>query len=701
MPPAADSDEQQSLQHVVLNGTPNAPIACFSADEAVGLTLDGIPKWRTAQPLAPLPTVPRFGTAWSSSSTVAVWGPDVLTLDEAAGDLVVLSATTLGELRRVHVGKAPAQLLIGPDGAAYVSLRGDAAVARVAAGSTTAVTIPIGVEPLGLALTDAGDRLFVAVAGERRVAVVTANTGATLPAQGFAVPGRPRSVTVVDLGGTLRIVVGLQNGPAFVRHVAALGDGRAGLHNREQPLRTRNPGHAAADGQVPLASWRVLSGAVQPATGLVLLPHVLAFSGDQAASDDAPAGGGEYAMAPAASCSGTPIRPLEPTVSAIGHGEVAVRSQRAVLDPHTGRQLLARFDQPSAIAHHRRASLAFVTAAGTDNVMVLNTALDDPMAAPLGEIRVGAAPDGIAISTDGQRAYVRDSFGLGISELNLATWLAFVSPTWLVDEQGRPNAPRMGARFDESIRAVTFADDPLGGRAQEGRRIFFSARDPRTSAAGRFACASCHLEGGDDKQVWRIGSGPRQTPALAGRLADTAPYNWKGSEHELLGNMRQTVGRMGGLGLPGAAERALQTYLLDGLRAPPNRHRADASNAAARARGAKLFFDPDIGCAGCHPPPSYTDGKQHIVATVPAAVGAPQDTEVTMHCPPEALAGASAPESFDTPSLRDVHLTAPYLHDGSAATLVDVLARTAGQMGNTAAMTPAERADLVAFLQTL
>ena len=51
---------------------------------------------------------------------------------------------------------------------------------------------------------------------------------------------------------------------------------------------------------------------------------------------------------------------------------------------------------------------------------------------------------------------------------------------------------------------------------------------------------------------------------------------------------------------------------------------------------------------------------------------------------------------FDTPTLRGVWDTAPYLHDGSAATLTDVLNNSAH--GNSASLSSGEREQLVAYL---
>jgi cytochrome c peroxidase len=60
---------------------------------------------------------------------------------------------------------------------------------------------------------------------------------------------------------------------------------------------------------------------------------------------------------------------------------------------------------------------------------------------------------------------------------------------------------------------------------------------------------------------------------------------------------------------------------------------------------------------------------------------------------------------FRTPSLRNVALTAPYMHDGSVATLEEAVERElyyrSRLQGRPLVLTPAEKADLVAFLRSL
>jgi cytochrome c peroxidase len=89
------------------------------------------------------------------------------------------------------------------------------------------------------------------------------------------------------------------------------------------------------------------------------------------------------------------------------------------------------------------------------------------------------------------------------------------------------------------------------------------------------------------------------------------------------------------------------------------------------------------GCAECHPPLLFTDQKRHQVGT-----GGKLDGKA---------------DNFDTPTLVEVWRTAPYLHDGSAATMHDVLTKRnpANQHGRTSHLTPKEIDDLVEYILSL
>ena len=96
-----------------------------------------------------------------------------------------------------------------------------------------------------------------------------------------------------------------------------------------------------------------------------------------------------------------------------------------------------------------------------------------------------------------------------------------------------------------------------------------------------------------------------------------------------------------------------QFSFIDSLEFLPNYH-VEKLDPDLVETGRKLFYDENVGCAQCHPPPFYTDFRTHDVGT---GSGANEVLGVL----------------FDTPTLLSLSRSAPYLHDGSAATLLDVL----------------------------
>jgi cytochrome c peroxidase len=113
-------------------------------------------------------------------------------------------------------------------------------------------------------------------------------------------------------------------------------------------------------------------------------------------------------------------------------------------------------------------------------------------------------------------------------------------------------------------------------------------------------------------------------------------------------------------------------------------------DAAAATRG-RTVFTSDGKCAGCHVGDTYTDvnsGKLHTAAEVG------QSAE---------YAQRSATKVYRTTPLRGLfqppQLQGPYFHDGSAATLEDVINHYVSLLGLT--LTGQQKADLVTYLKSL
>ncbi len=149
-------------------------------------------------------------------------------------------------------------------------------------------------------------------------------------------------------------------------------------------------------------------------------------------------------------------------------------------------------------------------------------------------------------------------------------------------------------------------------------------------------------------------------------------------------------------------------------------------------RGLRIFLGKGA-CSSCHSGPNFSDGEFHRAGVASLLQGGEADTGRQAGIrkllasrynllgafnddPSRAGAGgtrAAAAErnvagAFRTPGLRDVALTAPYMHDGSAATLCDVVLHhpaehvaSARRTSSRVSLSRDEARDLVAFLETL
>ncbi len=210
-------------------------------------------------------------------------------------------------------------------------------------------------------------------------------------------------------------------------------------------------------------------------------------------------------------------------------------------------------------------------------------------------------------------------------------------------------------------KTITLATDT---REDTGHAVFHA------NTGTGVACASCHAEGGDDAHVWQFdGLGARRTPVLRGTTANTEPYHWDGSQKDMTDIVTHVFeGRMSGPKLEADQVSALKQWI-NALPAPPPIRGMDA----AATRGQALFTTQ--GCSGCHSGPMLTSNQ-----TVDVGTGA----------------------AFQVPSLKGVGWRAPFLHDGCATTLAERFGPCGGgQHGDTANLSPGNKTDLIAFLETL
>ena len=312
---------------------------------------------------------------------------------------------------------------------------------------------------------------------------------------------------------------------------------------------------------------------------------------------------------------------------------------------------------------------------------------------------------------------------------------------------------------------VLTADDP-SAKVELGRRLFY---DRRLSLNQTQACASCHRQAlaFSDGQAHPVGSTGqrhrRNTLALA-NLGYEVNLTWANS---LLASLEeQVLVPMFGqspveLGLAGREAEVLRRLAADDAYealfarafpadrapfsagnlaralacfertlisrdSPVDRYLRRDASALSRAerRGLALFRSEKAGCARCHGGVTFMEADEEVARVegnfhntglynLDGRGAYPADDPGLM----EQTANPSDMGRFRTPSLRNVALTAPYMHDGSIGTLGEVVDHYAA--GGRAAergdrpsplrsrfvrgfdLSPDDKSDLVAFLEAL
>lgn len=347
---------------------------------------------------------------------------------------------------------------------------------------------------------------------------------------------------------------------------------------------------------------------------------------------------------------------------------------------------------PHAIAFTPDGAYALLADANSEDILAIDarTGSEAALLRPL----PGHLPEGIAVAPDGSVAYVdqRNTGDVAVVRLDRT---AGRTAGLALSVDGAP-IPR-------------FAADPMPAPLRLGQHLFYSANSDEHPITQNHwvACASCHLEGRSDAVTWRFVQGPRDTPSNAGGMLGTG-FLFRTATRTRVQDYWHTIENEQG----GAFDPQGDAALLDALAAyvnfaiplpvPP------ATDPALVARGRAIFERPDVGCATCHAGPRFTDSGQgnpllelggelrlHDVGTC-VTEGAWPDT-----ASPDVAGHPRAPCDLDTPSLSGVASSPPYLHDGSAATLRDVLERTRGTMGDISSLSSDDEAALVEYLRSL
>lgn len=257
-----------------------------------------------------------------------------------------------------------------------------------------------------------------------------------------------------------------------------------------------------------------------------------------------------------------------------------------------------------------------------------------------------------------------------------------------------------------------------------GRRLYY---DRRLSADGSRACADCHHQARGFSSDRATGVLPHVNLAwsrnflwdghVAGSLEDVMRFEVEDFFHTDVERLREPELEAmfaAAFGSPEpTTERAalalaqFQRTLVSGA----SRYDAyvggdEAALSEAERRGMGLFFSERGDCFHCHATSLFTDNLFHNVGLDAEVAGTGRG----------AITGRALDDGlYKTPTLRNVEVTGPYMHDDRFATLEAVVDHYSDGLvwsdtidsllpnvrGGGLDLSPEERADLVAFLRTL
>jgi cytochrome c peroxidase len=242
-------------------------------------------------------------------------------------------------------------------------------------------------------------------------------------------------------------------------------------------------------------------------------------------------------------------------------------------------------------------------------------------------------------------------------------------------------------------------DNPLTAEKIElGRQLF---ADHRLSRDGTIACVSCHDPGrafsdGRAKAIGVFGrQGRRSAPALVNRGYGRA-FFWDARTSSLEEQVLKPIAdpnemdlpideAAGRVGLsPDDLSRALASFvrsILSGESAYDRFANGDRDSLSAEQQAGLQIFRGRGNCTACHVGPNFTDERTHNTGIAWAGgagrAGGAGGSEATNGFLDEGRAAITGKAddrgAFKTPTLREVTRTAPYMHDGSLATLEDVI----------------------------
>jgi YVTN family beta-propeller protein len=610
-----------------------------------------------------------YETRAGNSSRVWVVNPD-------NDSVSIIDSITNTVSSTINVGLSPRTLAVAPDGRIWVANKESATISIINPTTLTVaqtISLPRASQPHGLAFAPAGGSAYVALEATGQLLKLNPNTGAQ---QGL-----------VNVG----------NNP---RHIAITADATKILVSRfiTPPV----PGEPNTT--INITSTSNVGGevvVVNPSSMTVTQTVILHHS-DKGDSEIQGSGIPNYLGAASISPDGNSAW-IPSKQDNIKRG--MLRNSRQLDFQNTVRAISSRIDMGtltedyakridhdnssvgSAVAYHPSGVYMFVALETSRQVAVVDAIGGNE----LFKIEVGRAPQGLAISPDGNTLYVHEFMDRSVSIFNL-------SP---LTSQGLLSVNQTKVEFTVGV-------EKLPARVVLGKQLFYDAKDPRLARDSYMSCASCHNDAGNDGRVWDLtgfGEGLRNTISLRGRAGMGHGFlHWSANFDEVHDFEKQIRDLAGGTGLmsnalfnsgtvnqPLGTPKAGLSTSLDDLAAylnslttfAPSPYRNNDGSMTTDASAGRLVFNNN--CSSCHSGNNFSDSANATslknIGTITSSSGQRLGAALT---------------GIDVPTLRDVWATAPYLHNGSALTL-----SSAVQAHNNLNLNATDLSNVVAYIQQI
>lgn len=639
---------------------------------------------RTFLQIVHLPLTPNRPNA---SSTVAFESPAtgaarVWVVNQDNDSVTAFDAASGARQAEIAVGSAPRSVAVASDGTVWVTNRQSATISvidPVSLAVSRTIALPRASQPYGIVMAPSGGFAFVALGATGRLLKIDTATSATIAT--LAVGPNPRHLSVSGDGSTVyvsRFITPMLPG----EHTASV---------------------ATTVDSIPVGAEVV---AVSAAGTMGVQKTIVLRHSDKPDFENQGRGIPNYLMAATISPDGTqawvPSKQDNVLRGALRDGtglnfQSTVRAISSRIDLATGTEdHAARVDHDNASV----ASGAVFDALGVFLFVALETSrevavLDAHSGAELLRVEVGRAPQGLALSADGKSLYVSNFMDRTLGVYDLRPLI----------EAGDVSLPAVST-------VASVAVEKLSAQVLTGKQLFYDARDPRLARDRYMSCASCHNDGGHDGRVWDLtgfGEGLRNTISLRGRAAAHGRLHWSNNFDEVQDFEGQIRALSGGSGLMADADFSAGTRSqplgdrkagisgdLDALAAyvaslntfDNSPFRTSSGGLVSAASQGKTLFR-NLNCGSCHTGTAFSG----------SGADTPVDIGTVKPASGQRLGGPLT--GIDIPTLRDAWATAPYLHDGSAATLEASIRAHNGPSFSAASISDADLVKLAAFVNAI